>query len=149
LIFEVQVMRLHIAKRESGFSYFEVIIAALVLAMALIPALDALQVGLTGSSVQESYLVAHYRLAGAMEDVLAQPFSALETEALAVGDPTVPTSYSDPVATPNRRLVFLSPYDPNNSDGDNNLFTSNVPGLLWVRVEIEGTPHAAESLTTP
>jgi hypothetical protein len=130
---------------QSGFSYFEVIIAALVLTMALIPALDALQVGLVGSSVQESYVVEHYRLAGAMEDILAQPFSALETDALAVGDPQVPTSYSDPVATPQRRLVYLSAYDPDAADP----FVDDATGLVWVRVEIENTPHAVESLTTP
>lgn len=138
-------MRSPIPKRESGFSYFEVIIAALVLTMALIPALDALQVGLVGSGVQESYVVAHYRLAGAMEDVLAQPFSALEAEADAVDDPQVPTSYSDPAATPNRRLVYLSAYDPDQADP----FVDDPTGLVWVRVEIENTPHAAESLTAP
>ncbi len=142
---KASAVRSRTPKRESGFSYFEAIIAAIVLTVALIPALDALQVGLTGSAVQESHVVAHYRLVDAMEAVLAQPFPLLETEALAVGDPTVPTSYSDAVTTPERRLVYLSAYDPDQTDP----FVATATGLVWVRVEIENTPHAVESLTTP
>ena len=54
-----------------------------------------------------------------------------------------------PPATNNRRLVYLSRYDADNADGNGNFFDAGMDeGLLWVRVEIEGTDQAIESLTS-
>ena len=56
--------------------------------------------------------------------------------------------------------MFVALYDADNSDGDGNVFTvldpnldnDNDPytgytGVLWVRVEVEGTVTSLESLT--
>ncbi len=47
-----------------------------------------------------------------------------------------------------RRLVFIANYDGDNADTDNDPFTGTDPGLLWVRVEIEGSVAALQALKT-
>jgi hypothetical protein len=118
----------------------EVLLATALLALALVPALEALEIGVRGGGVNEAEVALHYRALGALEEVLAQPFSDLEAEAIAAGGAA--SAYSDPSGTPNRRLVYLSGYD---ADGD----SAPDPGLLRVRVEIEATAHVLETLTTP
>ncbi len=127
-----------------GFSYVEVLVATAILALSLVPALDALQAGLLGSGVGESLTRSHVRLRSKMEAVLAKPFEALESaEVAAAGGPS---SYSDAIGTPGRRLVHLSRYDGDNADVDGDPMTGTDVGLLKVRVEIEATPHFLESL---
>jgi hypothetical protein len=128
------------ARRLAGFSYVEVLLATALLALALVPALEALEIGVRGSGVHEAELALHYRAFGALEEVLAQPFSDLEAEAISAGGAA--SAYSDPPGTPDRRVVTLTGYD---ADGD----TVEDSGLLRVRVEIEATEHVFETLTTP
>jgi hypothetical protein len=127
-------------RRLAGFSYVEVLLATALLALALVPALEALEIGIRGGGVHEAELGLHYRARGALEAVLVQPFYELQAEAVAAGG--APSAYSDPPGTPDRRVVTLSGYD---ADGD----TSPDAGLLHVRVEIEATAHVLETLTTP
>lgn len=129
-----------------GFSYIEILIATVLIAVALPPAMDALGSGLLGAAVHEQRSVAHYDLSGKMEDVLAQPFDDLASAALAAGGAGVASSYSDAAGTPSRRLVYLSLYDGDNADADNNPFTGTDPDLLWVRIAIEGSADALETL---
>ncbi len=133
---------------QAGYSYVEILIAAILITVSLGPAMDALRTATIGAEIYESYSEQHYRLLSRMEEVLAEPYGSLNVEAVAVGSPTTPTAYSDPVATPDRRLVYLAAYDIDNADADNEPFlTGTDPGVLWVRVEIEGTVLSLESLT--
>jgi hypothetical protein len=118
----------------------EVLLATALLALALVPALEALEIGVRGGGVHEAEVALHYRALGALEEVLAQPFSDLEAEEIAAGGAA--SAYSDPPGTEDRRLVYLSGYD---ADGD----SIDDPGLLRVRVEIEATAHLLETLTAP
>ncbi len=135
-------------RRDRGFSYVEVLVAVVILVVALVPAVDALQTGLLGAEVHEVHVVQHYRMLGKLEEVLAQPFGSLDTQALVAGSPSVATTYSDAGGSEYRRLVFLSRYDGDNADSDGDPFTGGDVGLLWVKVEIEGTAHAIETLTS-
>ena len=86
-----------------------------------------------------------------MEALLAEPYNDLDAEALAVNDPNLPTSYSEilpPLGgrTLNRQ-VYLSRYDADNADNDDDFFTGIDAGLLWIRVELEGTGRSLERLT--
>jgi len=83
-----------------------------------------------------------------MEETLALPFAELAQQADLVADPKVliPPPYSDPAGTEFRRLVFLARYDGDNADGDKDPFTGIDAGLLWVRVTIEGSPRALETV---
>ncbi len=126
-------------RRQSGISYLEVLVATLVVALTLVPALEALEVGVRGSGIYEQEARLHLHAFAKLEEVLAEPFSALALESAAAGGG--PTSYSDAAGSPDRRLVFLSGYDADGSPGDD-------PGILHVRVEVEATSHVLETLTS-
>jgi hypothetical protein len=134
--------------RQAGLTYVEIMIALVVLVVGLLPALDALRSATIGTAVTESYVVEQHRLSGRLEEVLAEPFAGLDTAALAAGSTTVPSSYSEPAATPGRLLVFLSRYDGDDADADGNPFTGVDAGLLWVRAAIEDTVYDFETLVS-
>lgn len=131
---------------QAGVSYVEALIAVVVLALALVPALETLQVAFSGSAVQVDVVLWQQQLATRMEDVLVEPFASLDDAALAAGNETTPSSYSDAAGGPDRVLVFLSGYDGDNADADNDLFTGADAGLLWVRIAIENTPYELTTL---
>lgn len=132
----------------SGFSYTEVLVAMVLIAVLLIPATDALYSGVRGGDIHADEAEYHFRLVGKMEEVLARPFAELVQQAdLAAGPATVVTAYSDPNGTDGRRLVYLARYDGDDADGDADPFTDGDEGLLWVRVAIEGTPRRLDTLT--
>lgn len=135
--------------RMEGLTYVEVLIATTLIAITLVPAMEAFTPATLGMGIHESRTVQHYHLTAILEDVLAKPFDELDTEAMAINDRTVAsTVYSDLPASEDRRLVYLSRYDGDNGDGNGDPFDSGMDeGLLWVRVEIEGTGQALESLT--
>jgi len=134
-------------KRMSGLTYVEVLIATVLMVVALVPAIDALSPAIQGSGIHQSETALHYHLSAGLEDVLAAPFDSLDTEAQALGDPTaVSPLFSDTAGSTDRRLVYLSRYDADNADGDNDVFTGTDEGLIWVRVEVETTSHALETL---
>ncbi len=131
-------------KDRGGFSYVEVLVATVILTLSLVPALDALQTGIIGSRVGASLTQVHVRLRSKMEAVLAKPFTTLQSaEAAAAGGPS---TYSDAIGSPGRRLVFLSRYDGDDADADGDPTTGTDVGLLKVRVELEATPHMLETL---
>ena len=135
------------SKRHSqrGFSYTEILVAAVILGMALVPAIDALRATVVGMAVQSSFVSEQQRLDGRMEEILAQPISALDE---AAGAPSTPSSYSDAPGLAGRVLVFLARYDADDSDGDGDPFTGVDEGLIWVKVNIENTPYSLETLTS-
>lgn len=116
--------------RQPGFSYVEVMVATLLIAIMLVPALQAMQSGIQGSAIHVSLVDEHFRLADKMEQTLARSFDDLLAQADAVADPTVliPSPYSD------------------NADSDDDPFTGTDDGLLWLRVAIENSPRALETL---
>jgi Tfp pilus assembly protein PilV len=135
--------------RMAGLTLTEVLVATVILVIALVPAMEALQPAVLGSAIHQSRTQLHYHLLAKLQEVLAQPFSALDDEAQAINDHTVASVvYSDVATAPERRLVFLSRYDADNADGNGNFFDGTDAGLIWVRVTIQGTDQAIESLTS-
>jgi len=126
----------------------EVLVATLLIVIMLVPALDAMQSGIQSSGIHTRLAQNQYRLISKMEQTLALPFAELLVQADLVADPTVliPAPYSDTAGTASRRLVFLARYDGDNVDGDNNPFTGVDAGLLWLRVTIENSPRALETV---
>ena len=135
-------------------------VATVLIAIALVPAMDALYTGTLGADIYEGSSSEHYASLALMEEVLAEPFSMLTSAAAVAGSQSAPSSYSDAAGTQGRRLVFIALYDADDADGDSNVFTvldpnldgDNNPytgytGLLWVRVEVEGSITTLESLT--
>lgn len=133
-------------RRRAGISQVEVLIAMVLIVTALVPAIDALRGGLDASRLYEDRVVDHYRLRGRMEEVLAESFSSLEE---AAEGSTTPSTFSDPATSANRVLVYVSRWDADEADGDDDRFTGADDGILWVRAELATSGEALEVLTTP
>ena len=127
----------------------ELLIATLLIAVMLVPALEAMQSGIQGSGIHTQLAQNQFRMIAKMEQTLALPYSELLEQADLVADPTVliPAPFSDPAGTASRRLVFLARYDGDNADADDDPLTGTDAGLLWVRVSIEDSPRALETVT--
>ncbi|MBT8441070.1 MAG: hypothetical protein KJO76_01695 [Gammaproteobacteria bacterium] len=149
-------------RQQSGLTYVEVMLATLIIGVALVPAIEALHTGVLGTEVYESTTADQYAALSKMEQVLAEPHSALISAAGIAGAPSIPSSYSDAPLSPRRSLVFLGLYDAEDNDGDGDPFTvtdpnldadnnpfTNYTGLIWVGVEIEGSITHIESLSSP
>jgi Tfp pilus assembly protein PilV len=136
---------------QAGFSYAEVLVAGVLIALLLTPGLQALNRGLLATAVQGNQAERQAVLDAKLADVLALPFSTLDAAAQAAGSPATPTTLSDTVVlldgSTASRQVFLSHYDGDNADGDNNPFTGTDAGLLWVQVSLAGTALSLQTLT--
>lgn len=134
----------------AGFTLLEVIIAMAVLAVCLVPALEALRDTLGLLGIQETMAMDEYALLAKSEAVLAEGFTALDSAAAAAGGPTTPTSYSDLFTTADGRQltrnVYLWPMDGDNADLDADLFTGTDPGILYVKVALANTPLYHEAI---
>ena len=134
--------------RQHGFSYIEVLVATVLIIVSLVPALEALQTGIHANQVFNSQSLNHHALVAKIEEVIAKPFDELAPQAAAAGGPTTPTGLSDTPGTSDRRLVYLALYDGDNADADANFFTGGDSDLMWIRVTIENSNHAMETLTS-
>jgi len=148
--------------RQSGLTLVEVLVAAVLIMVVLVPAMEALRTGMLGNQVLRSTSGEHYAVLSRMEEMLAEPYGALTSAAAAAGSELTPSSYSDAAGPPDRRLVFIALYDATDADGDGNVFSVPDPdldgdgnpytdysGLLWVRVDVEGSITSLESLVAP
>ena len=137
-------------RKMAGISYVEVLVSVVLIAIVLVPAMEALQPGMAGSGIHEIIAEDHYRLTGKFEEVLAEPFVDLDIAAITAGSATTATAYSDVFTYPNGRQitrnVFIAQYEADNADSDNDPFTGIDIGLLWVQVEIAGTELRLETL---
>lgn len=131
---------------ESGLTLVEVLVTFVLLSIVLIPAISALQTGVVGADVHADMASGHFRLTSRLEELLAEPFADLSDAAIAAGSPTTPSSYSEPAGPPGRLLVYLSLYDGDNADADDNPFTGPDVDLLWIRVDVENTVHTLETV---
>lgn len=124
---------------QSGLTLVEVLITMVLLTVLLVPAMQALRTSVTGAEVHADLAAQQFRLTSRIEELLAEPFANLESAASAAGGPGNPTTYSEAAGTPGRLVVYLSAYDGDNADADNDPFTGGDDGLLWVRVAVENS----------
>jgi len=134
---------------QAGFYYAEALVSTVIVGVCLAPAVSALHSALDVPAVEIGIVDTRQHLQSKLEQVLAQPIADLDAAAAAAGSPSTPTSYSEPAGTPDQVLVYLSRYDGDNADGDNNPFTGTDPGLLWVRVQTASGAQSLSALTTP
>ena len=135
------------ARRQTGLSYVEVLVATVLVAVALVPMIDALGPGVQGARLHREQAEVHYALAGKLEQVLAEPFADLDAAAAAAGAPGNPSGYSD-LAAAVPHSVYLWRYDVDDADGDGDVFSGGEPDLLWVRVETADGSRGLESLVS-
>ena len=125
-----------------GFAYVEVLVALVLVAVVLVPALEALQSGVIGSGVLVKVVDRDALLRAKMEEVLARPFDALNAETFLGGGNTsssVSAALSDAMGTANRRLVILY-----RTDGS--ALSAADTGLLRIRVVYEAGGTALETM---
>lgn len=129
--------------RQRGLSYVEVLIAVVIVAVCLVPALDALLGGLSAADTQRLQAVNQQRLKARLEEVLANRFVTLDAAAIAAGNSpsTIVDAYSDAAGTADRLLVTLYRYDGSSP-------TVSDSGLLWVKVAIEASSLSLNTLKT-
>ena len=142
-------------QQQSGFSYIEVIIAVFILAVAIVPAMEALQSGVQGAGIHQSLTQQHYAVTKRMEETMAESYSALLSAAEVATNASTPTSLSDAAGPADRVVVYAALYDADvdpftlvdsNNDGDGDIYTGDTSNLLWVKVEIENSAVVVESL---
>ncbi len=134
------------ARAQSGLTLVEVLVAMVLLAILLIPAIQALQTGIVGADVHGDVALNHFRLTSRVEELLAEPYANLAEAAADAGSPGTPTTYSEAPGPTGRLIVYLSPVDGDNADADDDLFTGVDAGLLWIRVDVEGSIHSLQTL---
>lgn len=133
---------IHVNQR--GFSYAEVLLSVMLLAILLVPAMQALNTAILGGS--NNLAARQLNLRSKMEEVLSKPFGVLYAETYLVGGNTptsVSASLSDASGVPDRRVVVLYRYDVLT-----NALSSNDTSLLYVGVyyEAEGSTNAINTL---
>ena len=131
---------------ESGLTLVEVLVATVLLAIMLVPAMHALQTSVVGAEVHGDIAASKARVTSRLEELLSEPFGDLSDAAITAGSPAVATSYSETPGTPGRLLVYLSAYDGDNADADDDPFTGTEPDLLWIRVDIEDSVISLQTI---
>jgi hypothetical protein len=122
-------------RRHRGLAYIEAVLATVMVAVLLAPALQALSSGLMGQQVANDQSTQALSLQSKLDEVLAKPYSVLFAQTQASGGNT-PTSISLALSDPpgsSRRLVTI--YRTNGSGA-----TATDTGLLRIRVAWEGAP---------
>ncbi|OIQ96181.1 hypothetical protein GALL_218100 [mine drainage metagenome] len=129
--------------RQGGLSYVEALIAVVIFAVCLVPAVDALRDGLSAADALRPQAVNQQRLEARLEEVLANRFATLDDAAMAAGNSpsAIAAAYSDAAGGTDRLLVTLYRYDGSGLTGSDS-------GLLWVRVAIEGSSLSLDTLRT-
>lgn len=118
-----------------GLAYVEAVLATVLVAVLLAPALNALSIGLMGQAVINTQTSQTLALQSKLDEVLAKPYSELLAETTAVGGNTttsISPTLSDPPGAP-RRIVTI--YRTNGSD-----ISVTDTGLLRIRVVWEDAP---------
>ncbi len=131
---------------QHGLTLVEVLVTIALLAVLLVPVVNALTTSSQGAEVHRELAGNQFRLTSRLEELLAEPFADLEAAAIAAGSPQTATSYSETPGIPGRLVVYLSACDGDNADGDNDLFTGTDGGILWIRVEVENTIHDLQTI---
>jgi prepilin-type N-terminal cleavage/methylation domain-containing protein len=129
---------------QHGFSYVEVLVSVALLAVLLVPALQALQSGISDAATP-SMAARPQLLRAKMEEVLSRPFPDLYAATYVAGANTtgINATYSDDAAAADRRLVVLYRYD-----GSAKTLSAGDTGLLYVSVyySADGSANAFTTL---
>ena len=129
--------------KQHGFTYTEVMLSALLLAVLVVPALRALRTGIAGVA-SPSWAAKSPTLRAKMEEVLSKPFPDLYAQTYLGGNTTgINATYSDTAGATDRRVVVLYRYDSSVK-----LLSGSDTGLLYVSVyyEADGSANALNTL---
>ena len=129
---------------QRGFSYAEVLLSVILLAILLVPAMQALNTAILGGS--NKLAARQLALRSKLEEVLSKPYNTLYAETSLTGGNTITSisaNYSDVAGATDRRVVVLYRFDT-----ATNALSATDTGVLYVRVyyEAEGGTNALNTL---
>lgn len=125
---------------QGGLSYVEVVVATILVVVALVPAMNALQGATIGSGVHQSEAVKQQQLQSKMEEVLARPFGELYAQTyLAGGNTVAPNAALSDGAVVGRRVVVLYRFS-------GSALTSADSGLLRIQVGFDAGGPTLDTL---
>jgi len=119
-------------RHQRGFAFVEALVATVLVLLALVPMLDALDSATLNSQALADAASRDDQLRAKMEEVLSKPFAVLNAETYLTGANTttaVSAALSDPAGTP-RRIVTVYRWD-------GTALTAGDVGLVRVRVAWE------------
>ena len=130
---------------QRGFSYAEILLSVALLAILLVPALQALSVGIADNP--SGLAPRQLSLTSKLEEVLSNPFSKLYAETYQVGGnstTSVSANFSDAAGATDRRVVVFYRFD-----AAANTLSANDTSLLFVSVyfEADGSAGGLNTLT--
>lgn len=131
---------------QRGFGYVEALVAVVLLAVVLVPALEALGNAARNAPTAAQDDTLWMSAANKLREVTGSRFDDLDAAATAAGGAGNVSSLSDPTGSSPRVLIYLSRYDGDNADGDDNGFTGTDTDLIWVRATITDTPVSLDTL---
>ncbi|MDQ6681437.1 MAG: prepilin-type N-terminal cleavage/methylation domain-containing protein [Pseudomonadota bacterium] len=136
--------------RSRGFSYVEVMVAVVLVAIALAPALQAVTSGIQGARIDADLSQGMLPVNGKMEELLARPYPALYRAAISGGSAGGSDAVAIAAFNPTAGLAFplpaAIPAGPGYSDPDFDVFISSIDpatgtaaaadtGLVQIRVQ--------------
>lgn len=129
---------------QRGISYAEVLLSVILLAILLVPAMQALNSAIAGGS--SNIAARQLNLRNKMEEVLSKPYNTLYAVTSVSGGNTatsISTSLSDVSGSADRRAVTIYRYDTTI-----NALSAADTGVLYVSVyyEAEGSANALNTL---
>lgn len=133
-------------RTQRGLTYAEVLLSVVLLAILLVPALQALNTGIAGITSASGLATRQLSLRSKMDEVLGKPYGQLYAETSVVGGNTtssVSAAFSDAAGGPGRRVVVLYRFN-----ASTNVLSATDTGLLYVSVydEAEGSANALNTL---
>ncbi|MBK7846304.1 MAG: hypothetical protein IPJ73_02465 [Zoogloea sp.] len=131
---------------QRGFGYVEALVAVVLLAVVLVPALEALGNAARNAPTAAQDDTLWMSAANKLREVTGSRFDDLDAAATAAGGAGNVSSLSDPTGSSPRVLIYFSRYDGDNADGDDNGFTGTDTDLIWVRATITDTPVSLDTL---
>jgi len=130
--------------KHHGFSYIEVLLYVVLIAVLLVPDMQVLNGAISGSA--SNVAARQLNLRNKMEEVLSKPYSTLYAVTSVSGGNTatsISTSLSDASGTVDRRAVTIYRYDTTT-----NALSATDTGVLFVNVyyEADGSTNGLNTL---
>jgi Tfp pilus assembly protein PilV len=119
--------------KADGFSYVEVLLAVFLIAVCIVPAMDALTASVAIPEAARQGANALLCVRSQMEKVMAEPYSNLSAAAAPALAPSATYSLPEDAACP-ARDVSIARYDPDGTPQ----FVATETGLLYIAVSSPG-----------
>jgi hypothetical protein len=130
-------------RRAGGFSYVEVVLATLLLAVCIVPATNALRNGAAAPQIVASQTKAMLCIKSQMEKVVAEPYHNLVLASGTLATPSATYSLAADSQCPARN-IYIARYNPDGFP----VFPASDTGLLYINASVPDAAGPQLPLTT-